>query len=90
MATLKPVLGFAHAEADTSRTLPSSKGLNTPQLLVVDSTNHLYPVYFCGEEVPIGEPRVAQRWAQTLRTYGAQPEFLLDLRHESVYVFSNH
>lgn len=80
MAALKPALGLPLIGADTSRALPSSKGLNTPELLVADSTRHLFPVYFCGEEVPIGEPRVSRRWTQTLRTYGAQQEFLLDLR----------
>ena len=80
MADLKPALAFPLIGADTSRSLPSSKGLNTPQLLVADSTNHSFPIYFCGEEVPVDEPRVARRWAQTLRTYGAQPTFLFDLR----------
>ncbi|GAB4032282.1 lytic transglycosylase domain-containing protein [Spirosoma jeollabukense] len=87
MAAIKPVLALPLIGADTSRSLSLSNGLNTPELLVVDSTKHLFPVYFCGEEVPIGEPRVSRRWAQTLRTYGAQPEFLLDLRDKASTFF---
>ncbi len=75
-----PAFMLPHFGADTSRLLPSSNGLNSPELLVVDSTKRLFPIYFCGEEVPVDDPRVSRRWAQTLRTYGAQPEFLLDLR----------
>jgi membrane-bound lytic murein transglycosylase D len=71
---------------DTSRILPSN-GLNNPQLLVVDSTKRLFPIYFCGEEVPVNEPRVSRRWAQTLRTYGAQEEFLFDLRSRASEFF---
>lgn len=80
MTAVKPVLSLPIWGADTSRVLPSSNGLNSPQLLVVDSTNHIFPIYFCGEEVPVNEPRVSRRWVQALRAYGAQPEFLLDLR----------
>ena len=87
MAALKPALGLPLIGVDTSRALPSSKGLNTPELLVADSTKHVFPIYFCGEEVPVGEPRVARRWAQTVRTYGAQQEFLLDLRSKASTFF---
>lgn len=80
MAALKPALALPFSGADTSRSLPSFKGLDTPELLVADSTRYLLPIYFCGEEVPVDEPRVAYRWKQTLRTYGAQQEFLFDLR----------
>ena len=75
-----PAPAFPFFGADTSRVFPSSNGLNSPALLVVDSTKHLFPIYFCGEEVPVDDPRVSRRWVQTLRTYGAQPEFLIDLR----------
>jgi len=87
MAALKPVLALPIIGADTSRSIPSSNGLNTPELLVADSTKHLFPVYFCGEEVPIDEPRVSRRWAQTLRSYGAQQEFLLSLRAKASTFF---
>ncbi|WP_420150295.1 lytic transglycosylase domain-containing protein [Spirosoma sp.] len=87
MATIKPALGLPLIGVDTSRALPSSKGLNTPELLVVDSTRHLFPIYFCGEEVPVSEPRVGRRWAQTVRTYGAQQAFLLDLRSKASTFF---
>ncbi|WP_461041312.1 lytic transglycosylase domain-containing protein [Spirosoma harenae] len=95
MAAVKPGVGVAtlpHTSSlfgtDTSRVLPSSNGLNNPQLLVVDSTKRLFPIYFCGEEVPVNEPRVAGRWAQTLRTYGAQDEFLIDLRTKASEFFT--
>ncbi|RYF58484.1 MAG: lytic transglycosylase domain-containing protein, partial [Cytophagaceae bacterium] len=80
MAAVKPVLAIPIFGADTSRLTLSSNGLNNPQLLVVDSTNHQFPIYFCGEEVPVNERHVSRRWMQTLRMYGAQQEFLLDLR----------
>ncbi|MFD2935594.1 lytic transglycosylase domain-containing protein [Spirosoma flavum] len=80
MAAVKPALALPLFGADTSRLSLSSSGLNNPALLVVDSTKRLFPIYFCGEEVPVNEPRVSRRWIQTLRTYGAQQEFLLDLR----------
>lgn len=80
MAAVKPVLAIPFFGADTSRLTLSSNGLNNPQLLVVDSTNHQFPIYFCGEEVPVNERHVSRRWMQTLRMYGAQQEFLLDLR----------
>lgn len=85
MAALKtgvatPAVPLPFASADTSRSLLSSNGLNSPSLLVVDSTKRVFPIYFCGEEVPVHEPRVSRRWLQTLRTYGAQEEFLFELR----------
>ncbi|GAB2559423.1 lytic transglycosylase domain-containing protein [Spirosoma areae] len=85
MAAIKPGIAlsipvFPMVGADTSRTLMSSGGLNNPALLVVDSTKRVFPIYFCGEEVPVDEPRVSRRWIQTLRTYGAQEEFLMALR----------
>ncbi|AUD04777.1 lytic transglycosylase domain-containing protein [Spirosoma pollinicola] len=90
MAAIKPALAMSSVAtsaltlpalgADTSRSTLSSNGLNNPQLLVADSTNRLFPIYFCGEEVPVNESHVSRRWLQTLRSYGAQQEFLLDLR----------
>ena len=74
------MLSFLNFRADTSHILPASKGLDTPRLLVVDSTKRVFPIYFCGEEVPVNESHVARRWVQTLRTYGAEQEFLVDLR----------
>ena len=80
MAAVKPAFGLPHFGADTSRVLPSSNGLDYPSLLVVDSTKRVFPIYFCGEEVPVNEPHVSRRWLQTLRTYGAEPQFLIHLR----------
>ena len=87
MAAIKPAPALPHFGADTSRILPSSSGLNNPELLVIDSTKRLFPIYFCGEEVPVNEPHVSRRWAQTLRTYGAQEEFLFDLRSRAAEFF---
>ncbi|MBD2757809.1 lytic transglycosylase domain-containing protein [Spirosoma validum] len=87
MAALKPAVALPLLGVDTSRIFPASKGLDTPELLVADSTKHLFPIYFCGEEVPVDEPRVARRWAQTLRTYGAQETFLYDLRSRASTFF---
>ncbi|UFH56568.1 lytic transglycosylase domain-containing protein [Spirosoma sp. KNUC1025] len=87
MAALKPALGLPLIGVDPSRSLPLSKGLNTPELLVADSTRHLFPIYFCGEEVPVDEPRVGRRWMQTVRSYGAQEEFLVDLRTKASTFF---
>ncbi|WP_460947543.1 lytic transglycosylase domain-containing protein [Spirosoma daeguense] len=88
MAAIKPAFALPMLEADTSRGLPFSNGLNNPELMVVDSSQRVFPIYFCGEEVPVGEPRVARRWVQTLRTYGAEPEFLLDLRAKASEFFT--
>ncbi|QJW92415.1 lytic transglycosylase domain-containing protein [Spirosoma taeanense] len=87
MATVKPALALPFFGADTSQTLRSSNGLNNPSLLVVDSSSRVFPIYFCGEEVPVFEPRVSRRWVQTLRTYGAQPECLFDLRRRASTFF---
>ncbi|WP_338877233.1 lytic transglycosylase domain-containing protein [Spirosoma sp. SC4-14] len=87
MAALKPAVVPPHFMADTSRSLPSSNGLDNPSLLVVDSSKRVFPIYFCGEEVPVHEPRVSRRWLQTLRTYGAQEECLFDLRGRAATFF---
>ncbi|RIV22729.1 lytic transglycosylase domain-containing protein [Fibrisoma montanum] len=87
MAAIKPVAGPTKMVADTGRTSPLSNGLNSPALLVVDSSKRVFPIYFCGEEVPVDQPRVARRWVQTLRTYGAQPECLVDLRKRAADFF---
>ncbi|GAB3541195.1 lytic transglycosylase domain-containing protein [Spirosoma fluminis] len=87
MAAIKPAFGLATIGADTSRNLQSPDGLNNPSLLVVDSSKRVFPIYFCGEEVPVDEPRVSRRWVQTLRTYGAQPECLFDLRRRASTFF---
>ncbi len=73
--------------ADTSRTTLVTSGLNSPELLVVDSTKRIFPVYFCGEEVPIDNPRVSSRWVQTLRTYGAHPQDLFNMRKRASTFF---
>lgn len=87
MAAIKPAVGLPFFAADTSRSPSLSNGLDNPALLVVDSSKRVFPVYFCGEEVPIDEPRVSRRWLQTLRTYGAQQECLLDLRQKASTFF---
>ena len=87
MAALKPAPGLPNFGLDTSRVLPSSTGLDSPSLLVVDSTKRVFPIYFCGEEVPVNEPHVSRRWLQTLRTYGAQQEYLFDLRRRASTFF---
>lgn len=78
--------GFPIFGTDTSRAIPSN-ALDSPALLVVDSTKHVLPIYFCGEEVPVNEPSVSRRWLQTLRTYGAEQGFLLDLRRRASTFF---
>ncbi|MBC3786822.1 lytic transglycosylase domain-containing protein [Spirosoma utsteinense] len=92
MAAIKPVVAFsapglAAFGIDTSRALALPNDLDNPALLVVDSTKRVFPIYFCGEEVPIDEPRVSRRWLQTLRTYGAQQECLFDLRRRASTFF---
>ncbi|GAB2516280.1 lytic transglycosylase domain-containing protein [Spirosoma aerophilum] len=82
-----PALALPHFGADTSRSFLPANGLNNPQLLVIDSTNRPFPIYFCGEEVPVDQPHVSRRWLQTLRIYGAQQEFLLDLRSRASTFF---
>ena len=77
-----PIFGF-----DTNRTPALTNPLDNPELLVVDSTKCVLPIYFCGEEVPVNEPRVSRRWLQTLRTYGAQQEHLFDLRRRASIFF---
>ncbi|GAB3982282.1 hypothetical protein GCM10028806_53620 [Spirosoma terrae] len=87
MAAVRPALGLSLPGADTSRSLLSSNGLDSPTLMVVDSSKRVFPIYFCGEEVPVHEPRVSRRWMQTLRTYGAQEECLFDLRSRASTFF---
>ena len=74
-------------KSDTNRALPVPNALDNPTLLVVDSTKHVLPIYFCGEEVPVNEPRVSRRWLQTLRTYGAQQADLFDMRQRASTFF---
>ena len=87
MAAVRPALGLSLPGADTSRSLLSSNGLDSPTLMVVDSSKRVFPIYFCGEEVHVHEPRVSRRWMQTLRTYGAQEECLFDLRSRASTFF---
>lgn len=72
---------------DTSRIQSAGSGLDNPALLVVDSSKRVFPVYFCGEELPVSEPRIARRWVQVLRTYGAQQECLFTLRQRASKFF---
>lgn len=87
LATLTPAFASAFSGADTSRIHASAHGLDNPSLLVVDSSKRVFPVYFCGEELPVDEPRVSRRWLQTLRTYGAQQECLFTLRRRASTFF---
>lgn len=83
----RSVLSFPVFGVDTSRTLSASNALDNPALLVADSTKSVFPIYFCGEEVPVNEPRVSRRWLQTLSMYGAQRACLLDLRRRASTFF---
>ena len=87
MATVSPAFAAPALEADTNRIVAYSNPLDTPRQLVVDSTKRIFPIYFCGEEVPVNESRVSRRWVQTLRTYGAEQEFLIDLRSRASEFF---
>lgn len=92
MASLKPGIarsapGRLSIEADTSQRLSTVGSLDNPALLVVDSTKHVFPIYFCGEEVPVNDPRVSRRWLQTLRSYGAQQSYLFDMRQRASTFF---
>ena len=102
MAALKPGIAMAGVAAapavrptpplllfgsDTSRVLSTPNALDNPELLVVDSTKRVFPIYFCGEEVPVDDPRVSRRWLQTLRTYGAQQDCLFDMRRRASTFF---
>ncbi|GAB3641116.1 hypothetical protein GCM10027423_17520 [Spirosoma arcticum] len=82
LAPRLPVFG-----RDTNRTPVTPNALDNPALLVVDSTKRVFPIYFCGEEVPVDDPRVSRRWLQTLRTYGAQQECLFDMRRRASTFF---
>ncbi len=72
---------------DTTRTTFSSQALDNPTLLVVDSANRAFPVYFCGEEVPVGQPGVWRRWIQTLRGFSSQDDCLYDVRQRATTFF---
>lgn len=87
MVALKPALALPISEADTSHSLPASTWLNTPQLLVIDSTQYAFPIYFCGEKFPVHEPVVSRRWWQTLRMYGVRQKYLLGIRQRASTVF---
>lgn len=87
MASLKPAFALPPVGANTSHLLPSSNGLNTPELLFIDSARHSFPIYFCGEKFPVDEPRVSRRWLQTIRTYGVRQNYLFGLRHRASTFF---
>jgi len=72
---------------DTTRTAFFSKGLNNPTLLTVDSADRAFPVYFCGEEVPVGQPGVWRRWIQTLRGFSSKDDCLYDVRQRAISFF---
>ena len=72
---------------DTTGITFSSQALDNPTLLVVDSANRAFPVYFCGEEVPVGQPGVWRRWIQTLRGFSSQDDCLYDVRQRATTFF---
>ena len=74
-------------KADTTLAPLSTSGITFPELVAIDTSNRTFPIYFCGEEVPVNEPRVSRRWTQTIRTYSAQAEFLFDLRSRASEFF---
>lgn len=74
-------------QADTALSPLSITELDLPEITAVDSSEHQFPIYFCGEEVPVNEPRVSRRWMQTIRTYSAQADFLFDLRSRASEFF---
>lgn len=72
---------------DTTRTTFFNQGLDNPTLLTVDSANRAFPVYFCGEEVPVGQPGVWRRWIQTLRGFSSKDDCLYDVRQRAISFF---
>ena len=74
-------------QADTTLTPLATQGLEFPEIMAIDSSKQSFPIYFCGEEVPVNEPRVSRRWSQTIRTYSAQADFLFDLRSRASEFF---
>ena len=87
ITTAMPTPSLPAFRIDTSRTLSLPNALDKPELLVVDSTKHVLPIYFCGEEVPVNDPRVSRRWLQTLRAYGAHQQGLFVLRQRASTFF---
>ncbi len=87
LTSLAPAMTGPFFRPDTSRIQTVGNELDNPALLVTDSTQRAFPVYFCGEELPVSEPRVARRWVQVLRTYGAQQECLFSLRQRASQFF---
>jgi hypothetical protein len=87
LAAVKPAFALVTTGADTSRNLSIASGLDTPSLLVADSSKRVFPIYFCGEEVPVHERKVSRRWLQTLRTYGSQSSCLTDMRERASTFF---
>ncbi|WP_019988668.1 lytic transglycosylase domain-containing protein [Rudanella lutea] len=92
LATGKSVAGAVPAKLaatlfDTSRTTFSGRNLDNPTLLSVDSANRVFPVYFCGEEVPVGQPGVWRRWIQTLRGFSSKDDCLYDVRQRATSFF---
>jgi membrane-bound lytic murein transglycosylase D len=92
LAASKSATGAIPAKAvaplfDTTRTTFNTHGLNNPTLLTVDSTNRTFPVFFCGEEVPVGQPGVWRRWIQTLRGFSSKDDCLYDVRQRAVSFF---
>lgn len=74
-------------QADTTLTPLSIISLDFPEIEAVDSSKHQFPIYFCGEEVPVNEARVSRRWLQTIRIYSVQADFLFDLRSRASEFF---
>lgn len=87
MAATKSVAMTPLMPADTNQIVQAHQALNSPALMNVDSGRRVFPVFFCGEEVPVGQPGVSRRWLNTLRTFGADEECLYTVRKRSAVFF---
>lgn len=87
MAITKPIALPAMIKADTNQVFVGHRGLNSPSLMNVDTLRRVFPVFFCGEEVPVGQPGVSRRWMTTLQSFSKQEECLYDLRKRSAVFF---
>lgn len=74
---------------DTTRFFSASKGLNQPSILNADTLRRVFPVFFCGEELPLSQSTtVSRRWLHTLLAQGAQSESMYRLRQRAASFFS--
>ena len=87
MAATKSVAMSPLVPVDTNQVVYTHQALNSPSLMNVDTLRRGFPVFFCGEEVPVGQPGVSRRWLNTLRTFGADEECLYTVRKRSAVFF---